>query len=105
MTPGHIRRMVLDEATENKLVGDVAATKAMVEKDVLPHLIALNGSVADIKREHYRTEGAIGMLRWILITGIAVAGIVGGFIFTQIDDPVPVQIEVVPAVMEDLEGG
>ena len=95
----------MDEATEIKLVGDVAATKAMVEKDVLPHLTNLNNSVANVQKAQYKTEGAIGMLRWILITGIAVAGIVGGFIFTQIDDPVPVQIEVVPAVVEDLEGG
>ena len=94
----------MDERTETKLVGDVAATKAMVEKDVLPHLAALNDSMADVKKQQYRTEGAIGILRWILVTGIAVAGIVGGFIFTQIDDPVPVQIEMVPAIMEDLEG-
>lgn len=82
----------MDEATENKLVGDVAATKTMVEKEVLPHLDKLNDSVARVKAAQHKQEGAIGMVKWIIITGIAVAGLVGGYVFTQADDPRPVEI-------------
>lgn len=92
----------MDAANEAELIRQVAETHAVVHEKVVPWLEELNGTVRTVNTRQAQQDGALGMLRWIVITGIAVAGIVFGYVFTQVDQPTPVQIELVP-IEQDIE--
>ena len=94
----------MDAATEAELIRRVTETHVVVHEKVVPWLDELNGTVRAVNTRQAQQDGALGMLRWIVITGIAVGGIVFGYVFTQVDQPTPVQIEVVP-MEQSIEGG
>ena len=47
-----------------------------------------NGTLSTLKEDHYRVQGAVGFMKWIIAALIAAAGLVGGLYATS-DDPPP----------------
>lgn len=91
----------MEPAQEAELISKVAETHAVVHEKIVPWLEEINGTVREVNIKQHVFEGALGVLRWIVITGIAVAGIVGGYIFTQADAPRPIQIEIVQPIQNE----
>lgn len=93
----------MDTAQENELIRRVTETHTVVHEKLVPWVEKLNGTVSNVHERQARQDGALSMLRWIVITGIAVIGIMGGYIFTQVEAPAPIQIEIVQPL--EKEGG
>lgn len=85
----------MEPTQEAELIRQVAETHTIVQEKVVPQLEQINGTVAEVVAAQNKQDGALGMLRWVVLTGIAVGGLVGGYVFTQADSHLPVQIEIV----------
>ena len=90
----------MEPAQETELITKVAETHAVVHEKIVPWLEEINGTVKKVDIRQHVFEGALGMLRWIVITGIAVAGLAGVYVFTQADNSPPIQIEIVQPLQE-----
>ena len=85
----------MNPAQEADLLEKVVETHTMVHEKVVPWLENLNHSVSEVKERQHVFAGALGMLRWVVITGIAIGGMVGGYIYTQTNELAPIQIEII----------
>ncbi len=48
-----------------------------------------NGTLATLKEDHYRVQGAVGFMKWVIAALIAAGGLFGTIAYTN-DDPSPV---------------
>ena len=48
-----------------------------------------NGTLSTLSEDHYRVQGAVGMMKWVIAALIAAGGLFGTFAYTS-DDPLPV---------------
>ncbi len=48
-----------------------------------------NGTLATLKEDHYRVQGAVGFMKWVIAALIAAGGLFGIGAYTS-DDPPPV---------------
>ena len=48
-----------------------------------------NGTLEALKEDHYKVQGAVGFMKWIIAALIAVGGLFGTIVYTN-DDPLPV---------------
>lgn len=75
MTDSEIERLVVEtHATVATLVERSGSIDNKLS-GVIRRLDVTNGSVAEIKEEQYRQQGALAALRWMLAMLIAVAGV------------------------------